>query len=130
MEPDELRGKTVAEVLATNTPLANKLRRERAESLARLRRDKAAGTYPGLLDDIDLDADDSGDYRFGERFVDSYFGPAWHADGTPYSDEDYRRAGMDVPTPEQKAAWAKLDAEQEQARREGRPIPLWLGHRP
>lgn len=34
---------------------------------------------------------------------------AWHEDGTPYSPEDYRKAGMPVPTPEQIAHWAEMD---------------------
>lgn len=33
----------------------------------------------------------------------------WHPDGTPFSDADYRRAGMHVPTPEQLAHWAETD---------------------
>ena len=33
----------------------------------------------------------------------------WHPDGTPYSDADYRKAGMPVPTPEQIAHWAEMD---------------------
>ena len=33
----------------------------------------------------------------------------WHPDGTPYSPEDYRKAGMPVPTPEQIAHWAEMD---------------------
>ena len=55
--------------------------------------------------------------RKGERFTDPIVGRAWHADGTPYSDEDYRRAGLYVPTAEQLAAWEKADAERARARR-------------
>ena len=33
----------------------------------------------------------------------------WHPGGTPYSPEDYRKAGMPVPTPEQLAHWAEMD---------------------
>ena len=41
---------------------------------------------------------------------------AWRADGTPYEDEDYRRAGLPVPTPEQLALWA---AQEEEDARDG-----------
>ena len=51
------------------------------------------------------------------RFTDPIIGLAWHADGTPYSDEDYRRAGVYVPTAEQRAAWENADAERARARR-------------
>lgn len=34
---------------------------------------------------------------------------AWHPDGTPFSDADYRKAGMPVPTPEHRAHWARMD---------------------
>ena len=50
------------------------------------------------------------------RFTDPIIGLAWHADGTPFSDEDYRRAGLYVPTAEQLAAWEKVDAERARAR--------------
>lgn len=30
----------------------------------------------------------------------------WHPDGTPYSDADYEKAVLPVPTPEQLAHWA------------------------
>ena len=73
---------------------------------------------------------DTPERELGRRFAEPFGSQAWHADGTPYSDEDYRRAGLAVPTPKQLAAWAKLDAEREQAKREGRPLPLFLGHRP
>ena len=33
----------------------------------------------------------------------------WHPDGTPFSDADYRRANIPVPTPEQLAHWAEMD---------------------
>lgn len=32
----------------------------------------------------------------------------WHPDGTPFSDADYRMAGMPVPTPENRAHWAEI----------------------
>ena len=51
------------------------------------------------------------------RFNDPIVGRAWHADGTPFSDDDYRRAGLYVPTAEQLAAWEKADAEPARARR-------------
>lgn len=35
------------------------------------------------------------------RFAEPFGTVAWHADGTPFTDEDYERAGMDIPTPEQ-----------------------------
>ena len=53
----------------------------------------------------------------GSRFNDPIVGRAWHADGTPFSDEDYRRAGLYVPSAEQLAAWEKEDAERARARR-------------
>ena len=37
----------------------------------------------------------------GGRFAEPFGTVAWHADGTPFTDEDYGRAGMDIPTPEQ-----------------------------
>lgn len=44
----------------------------------------------------------------GRRFAEPFGTVAWHADGTPFTDEDYERAGMDVPTPEQlKAGFGK-----------------------
>ena len=33
----------------------------------------------------------------------------WHPDGTPFSDADYRRANLPVPTPEQLAHWAETE---------------------
>ena len=33
----------------------------------------------------------------------------WHPDGTPFCDEDYRRANLPVPTPEQLAHWAETE---------------------
>ena len=53
----------------------------------------------------------------GSRFTDTFIGRAWHADGTPFNDDDYRRAGLYVPTAEQLAAWEKADAERARARR-------------
>ena len=47
----------------------------------------------------------------GSRFTDPIVGRAWHADGTPFSDEDYRKAGLYVPTAEQLATWEGADAE-------------------
>ena len=47
--------------------------------------------------------------RIGERFAEPFISRAWHPDGTPFTDEDYRRAGLDVPSPEQKAAFARED---------------------
>lgn len=73
---------------------------------------------------------DTPESELGRRFAEPFGSQAWHPDGTPFSDADYRRAGLDVPTPEQREAWAKLEAEREKARREGRPLPLWPGHRP
>ena len=37
----------------------------------------------------------------------------WHADGTPFSDQDCRNANLPVPTPYQLALWARADAERE-----------------
>ena len=37
----------------------------------------------------------------------AFVGPAWHADGTPYSAEDYERAGYDVPEPEVLKRWQR-----------------------
>ena len=51
------------------------------------------------------------------RFTDPIVGRAWLADGTPFSEEDYRRAGLYVPSAEQLAAWEKEDAERARARR-------------
>ena len=39
--------------------------------------------------------------RPGRRFGEPLFTVAWHADGTPFTDDDYERAGMEIPTPEQ-----------------------------
>lgn len=55
--------------------------------------------------------------RRSSRFTDPIIGRAWHADGTPFNDDDYRRAGLYVPTAEQLAAWEKADAERDRARR-------------
>lgn len=52
------------------------------------------------------------------RFTDPIIGQAWHADGTPFSDEDYRKAGMHVPTPEQARAWAEADREREREKKD------------
>lgn len=48
----------------------------------------------------------------------AFVGLCWHPDGTPFSLEDYRRAGHDVPTPEQLALWAAN--EKQRARRRKR----------
>ncbi len=53
---------------------------------------------------------DTPERELGRRFAEPFGLLAWHPDGTPYSDEDYRRAGLDVPTPEQLAAWDRDDA--------------------
>ena len=47
----------------------------------------------------------------GEKMADPIIGRAWHPDGTPFKDADYRNAGLYVPTNEQLAAWAKEDLE-------------------
>ena len=44
--------------------------------------------------------------RWDEPFP---FGRAWHADGTPFSVEDYRKAGLHVPTDDQFALLAEQD---------------------
>lgn len=36
---------------------------------------------------------------------------AWHEDGTPYLPEDYLRANLPAPTPQQLALWAAQDEE-------------------
>ncbi len=59
--------------------------------------------------------------RPGRRFGEPLFTVAWHADGTPFTDEDYERAGMDIPTPEQlKAAGIDFDRQAESATYETR----------
>lgn len=45
----------------------------------------------------------------GSRFTEPTIGRAWHADGAPYSEEDYKSAGLAVPTPEQLALWVEAD---------------------
>ncbi len=50
-------------------------------------------------------------YRKGERFGTPFGSRAWHPDGTPFSPNDYRAAGFDVPTAEQQALWARQDRE-------------------
>ena len=54
---------------------------------------------------------DTPERELGRRFAEPFISQMWHADGTPYSAEDYRRAGVDPPTPEQLEAWAREDAE-------------------
>ncbi len=54
-------------------------------------------------------------YRKGERFGTPFGARAWHPDGTPFSPDDYRAAGLEVPTPEQQAVWARQDREREPA---------------
>ena len=52
----------------------------------------------------------------GRRFAEPFGTVAWRADGTPFTEEDYERAGMDVPTPEQlKAAGIDFDRQAESA---------------
>lgn len=41
--------------------------------------------------------------RKGEKFADPIVGRAWHADATPFDEEDHKRAGLVVPTPEELA---------------------------
>ena len=43
------------------------------------------------------------------KFTTSAVGPAWHPDGTPFTQEDYKAVGMIVPTKEQIQRW--LDRE-------------------
>ena len=42
----------------------------------------------------------------------------WHADGTPFDAEDYRKAGLTVPTLYQLTLWAEADAERARRRRQ------------
>lgn len=51
--------------------------------------------------------------RRGERFATPFGTRAWHPDGTPFSPNEYRAAGLEVPTPEQQALWARQDRERE-----------------
>ena len=45
------------------------------------------------------------------KMTDTFTGRAWHPDGTPFSDADYRAANLPVPTPEQLAHWAVTERE-------------------
>ena len=49
--------------------------------------------------------------RLGERFAAPFGSRLWHADGTPFTDAEYRAAGFDPPTPEQQAEFARRDRE-------------------
>jgi hypothetical protein len=48
-------------------------------------------------------------YRLGARFAEPFGSRLWHADGTPFTDAEYRAAGFDPPTPEQLAEFARRD---------------------
>ena len=39
------------------------------------------------------------------------FSQGWHPDGRPFTAQDYRDAGLPVPTLRQLALWAKADAQ-------------------
>ena len=54
--------------------------------------------------------------RFAEP---TFIGRAWHADGRPYTAQDYRDAGLTPPTKSQIALWEEADAE-----RARRPPPI------
>ncbi len=45
----------------------------------------------------------------GERFTDNPFSYLWHADGTPYTDEEYLTRGIEPPTPGEQNALIILD---------------------
>ena len=47
--------------------------------------------------------------RFPSSLKPEVVGDLRHPDGTPFSDADYRKAGMPVPTPKQRAHWAEMD---------------------
>ncbi len=45
------------------------------------------------------------------KMADTFNGPAWHEDGTPFSPADYKAACLPVPTLSKLALWARADAE-------------------
>ena len=49
------------------------------------------------------------DMSTGARFRRPFISRMWHADGTPFTNAEYRAAGVKPPTPEQQAAFAERD---------------------
>lgn len=50
-----------------------------------------------------------------ERLGGEFISRVWHADGTPYTDDEYEDAGMKPPTPEQHT-WFNLSWEEKMER--------------
>ena len=49
------------------------------------------------------------EYQPGERFGAPFVSRMWHADGTPFTDDEYRAAGMKPPTAQQQRTFAERD---------------------
>ena len=59
------------------------------------------------LDDMTTDRPPKESTRFSEPFGSLL----WHADGTPFTPEEYIEAGFDPPTQEQIDGWAQQEAQ-------------------
>ncbi len=52
--------------------------------------------------------------ELGKRFAEPWGQLVWHADGTPWSSEEYIKGGLPVPTPEQIEDYIRVTEERRQ----------------